>query len=161
MDLPTEIWWRPIQKTETTMFKSPVDTVLAECHVSRDDLRRWRESKWISFDVDSEIELDEPEYCEICFVRNLARSGLADAQIAELLDKLPKPYRYDPCRVAYHFGFGWVQPIKIVEKDPFDVVADTLVDWFDHLAADCEIDSLKAIRDQIDERIDAIETEEE
>jgi len=51
-----DCWCRPHPEMQPHLFGEPVGNVLASTRVSRDDLRCWKESGWISFDVD---ELDE------------------------------------------------------------------------------------------------------
>lgn len=146
----TEFWKRPIPNNQTTLFGQPVDSVLNDLDVSKGDLRRWKELGWVSFHVDSVSTLHEPEIWEIEFVRNLARSGLSISQIDELLTDLPKPYRFDPVRTVYHFGFGWVTSC---EEDPFEVVDRELESWIDHLAKDGDVRRLRGIVEVINERI--------
>src|ERR1035437_625351 len=99
-------WCRPSKNDQPTLFPHATDEVLQSLDVSRGDMRRLRELGWVSFDVDAAPQLDEPEVCEISFVRNIARSGLSISQINECLAGLPKPYRYDPTNTTYHFAHG-------------------------------------------------------
>src|SRR5262245_34835359 len=101
-------WERPAADDQRTRFKQQTDNALAELRVSRDEIRRWHQLGWISFEVDALAELDEPEKSEIAFVCSIARSGLSEAQVSVFLGELSKPYKYAPDRVAYHFVFGWV-----------------------------------------------------
>jgi hypothetical protein len=113
------------------LFGESVEDVLASTHVSRDDLRRWKETGWISFDVDELVEVQMPLVWEIQFARNIARSGLSDAQINEFLLNLEKPFRFNPEFIAYHFAFGWVCPERY---DPDEVVGQHLDEWLDSSA---------------------------
>ena len=54
-----------------------------------------------------------------------------------------------------------MQLVEMVEKDPFDVVTDTLQDWLEHLAKDREVERIKPIRDQFNGPMKEIETEDE
>ena len=139
-------WYRPHPEMQSHLFGERVEDVLASTHVSRDDLRRWLERGWISFDVDELDEVQMPLVWEIEFVRNVARSGLSDAQINEFLFNLEKPYRFNPEFVAFHFSFGWVCPQR---HDPDDVVEEHLDEWLDSLADSEEFDRLEKLQDQI------------
>ena len=55
------------------------------------------------FDIDDLTQIDDPEWTELCFICSLARSGLNDHQINELLGQLAKPYAYHPFYTAYSF----------------------------------------------------------
>jgi hypothetical protein len=141
-----ESWRRPHPETQPHLFGEPIDDVLASTHVSRDNLRRWKESGWISFDVDELDELQVPLVWEIEFVRNVAQSGLSDAQINEFLLNLEKPYRFNPDFVAYHFIFGWVSPER---HAPDDVVDQHLDEWLDSLAENEDFNRLEQLQDRV------------
>ena len=129
------------------LFRVSVDELLARLRVSRDDARRWNSLGWLSFDVDDQTELEPPLEWELEFIRSLARSGLNDAQVNELLETLEKPYRYRPEAIAYHFEYGWVSPPP--ESEPFDVVEGTLDEWLESLAEEGETNKLESLRDRI------------
>lgn len=101
-------WSRPTPDMQSTLFSDPIDQVLASLQVSRDDVKRWQAKGWISFDIDDMNVLDWTHFSEIEFIRNIARSGLLDAQLNSLLKELPKPYRFKREKIAYHFTSGWV-----------------------------------------------------
>jgi hypothetical protein len=129
------------------LFRVSVDELLAKLRVSRDDARRWNAIGWLSFDVDDHKELEPPLEWELEFIRSLARSGLNDAQVNELLETLEEPYRYRPESIAYHFEHGWVSPPPAAE--PFDVVEETLDDWLESLAEEGDTDRLETLQDRI------------
>jgi hypothetical protein len=141
-----DCWFRPHSETQAHLFGEPVEDVLASTHVSRDDLRRWKESGWISFDVDELDEIQMPLVWEVEFVRNVARSGLSDVQINDFLLNLEQPFRFNPEFVAYHFSFGWVCPER---HDPNEVVEQHLDEWLDSLAESEEFDRLEQLQDRI------------
>ena len=62
-------WRTPFPEMQSYLFGEPVEEVLASAHVSRDDLRRWRDKGWISFDVDQLKELPDAFVWEIELVR--------------------------------------------------------------------------------------------
>lgn len=139
-------WCSPHPEVQLQLFGERVEDVLASTHVSRDDLRRWRESGWISFDVDELNEVQMPLVWEIEFVRNVARSGLSNAQISEFLLNLEKPYRFNPELVAFHFSFGWVCP---QQHDPDDVVEQHLDEWLYSLAENGDFNRLEQLQDRV------------
>lgn len=143
-----ECWSRPTPDVQRTLFSDATDQVLAALKVSRDDVKRWQSHGWISFDIDKTDSLDWSHGSEIEFVRNIARSGLLDAQIDSLLESLPKPYRFSSQDIAYHFTLGWVAPTR---DDPFDVIENNLNDWIDDLAERREVQRLEQIAEQLEE----------
>ncbi len=73
---------RPVPKImqETCLFRLSLSSALVRLHVSVDDLGRWHERGWISFDgrMDDEVdEFDDPKILEITVVRDIVRSGLS------------------------------------------------------------------------------------
>lgn len=152
-------WKRPVsgKVIQCSLFTQSTEEVLADLQVSKDDVRLWREKEWISFDVDSHAKLDEPLIWEIEFVRNIARSGLSDAQINHLLRNLPKPYRSNPSRMAYHLVYGWVLPEK---EDPFDVIDENLDDWLINQADAENYSRLTKVAERIAELLE-VNTEDE
>ena len=151
-------WCRPVPDFQSTFFAEAADQVLASLKVSRDEVRRWRAHGWISFEIDKLETLDQPYANEIEFVRNVARSGLLDAQIDSLLESLPKPYRFSPENVAYHFTFGWVVP---TQDDPFDVVEANLDDWLEDLAERGNATRLQEIAEKIAGHLEELDSEVE
>jgi hypothetical protein len=147
-------WVRPSQVFQLSLFPDERDEFLARAMVSQDELERWRKLGWISFDAREKDEFQTSEGNEILFVRNLARSGLSDAQITELLSELPKPYSYPPTRTAYSFEYGWVQPdCTLSDEDVNGLIEEGWEDWLKALASRGEVDELIRIRDRIDEAI--------
>lgn len=122
-------WFRPRQTTQRTLFPEARDGFLARIRLSLDELERWQERGWLSFDARSMTELDEPETTEILFVRNLAHSGLPDAIINTMLETLPKPYSYDPLATAFNFIHGWVALPPFDEEDVDRFMDDYLEEW--------------------------------
>lgn len=113
-------WEYPLRISQTDLFPTPRDQMLALIGVSIDEVERWRSFGWISFDVRDVPNLDGGRTAEICFIRNLARSGLGDLQINRLLAELEPPYTYSPLETAYSFAYGWVRlppPLTELERD--------------------------------------------
>lgn len=156
-DLP-EGWCRPTINEQPTFFPQPSDEALATLDVTRGDLRRWRELGWISFDIDVTAQIDDPEACEIGFVRNLARSGLTITQINEFLADLPKPYRYSPQNTTYHFVYGWMTPVR--EKPRWPVNLD-LRECIEQLADEGDIDGLTELGQLIVKHLESFESDDE
>ena len=151
---PLPPWRRPVQETQLSLFPYPLDQWMAYCEVSRDDVRRWQEQGWISFDVDTLSELHLPNAWELTFVKNLARSGLSDQQINHLLAGLPSPYSYDPLTTAYHLAHGWVQaPRPLDEADVLKFVEEHLDEW---ITAQSELGNLDRLHDLLSKTWDAI-----
>jgi hypothetical protein len=131
------------------LFRVTLAEVLARLSVSADDLRRWHDRGWLSFDENMDEALDEfddPKSFEIQIVRDVVRSGLSDVQIESLLAKLPKPFAFNPERLAFSFRHGWVYvepPVEIPE--PSEVIEEHLDEWM----AQCDEETLEDLRDKV------------
>lgn len=131
------------------LFRVTLAEVLARLSVSADDLRRWHDRGWLSFDVNMDEALDEfddPKSFEIQVVRDVVRSGLSDVQIESLLAKLPKPFAFNPERLAFSFRHGWVYvepPVEIPE--PSEVIEEHLDEWM----AQCDEETLEDLREKV------------
>jgi len=131
------------------LFRVTLAEMLARLGVSFGDLRRWHERGWLSFDENMNEPLDEfddPRSFEIQIVRDIVRSGLSDVQIESLLAKLPKPYSFNPDRLAFSFRYGWVYvepPTEIPE--PSEVIEEHLDEWM----AQCEEETLNDLRERV------------
>jgi hypothetical protein len=91
-------------------------------------------------------EFDDPKSFEIQIVRDVVRSGLSDVQIESLLAKLPKPFAFNPERLAFSFRHGWVYvepPVEIPE--PSEVIEEHLDEWM----AQCDEETLEDLRDKV------------
>ncbi|MGB9623960.1 MAG: hypothetical protein ACPMAQ_03790 [Phycisphaerae bacterium] len=146
---------RPIQQNQRTLFPQPVEEVLAALKVSRDEIARWHKLGWLSLSPKASGNLDEPEWFELEFVRDLARSGLNDAQISQIVRDLPRPFRYDPRRTVYSFAFGWAQVCE--PSEPEERTYGELDDWIHEMAEAGDIEHLKDIAQRIQEEINAVE----
>jgi hypothetical protein len=105
----------------------------------------------VSFDIMKAPTVETSQINEIVFVRDLVRSGLPDAYIKMLFDKLPKPFAYDPKRIAWSFSLGWV--LAVSQSDPLENVGPCLNEWLEQLAEDGKRVMLYELRDKIDELI--------
>jgi len=130
---------------------------MAKLHVSSDEVRRWRQQGWLSFDIESKPQLKIQDTWEVEFVRNIARSGLSDCQITELLRELAKPLKYDPVKTVYHFEYGWVTPLDY----HFDIVEQYVSDWIAELGGEKDLGRLQQLISEITEQIDAIRQDAE
>jgi len=117
-------------------------------------MRRWKAAGLLSFDVtlDSEVdEFDDPKTHELQFIRDLVRSGLSDSQIEWLLVQLPKPYSFNPDRIAFSFRHGWVNA-AIVQPDPDEIIEEYLNAWLD----DQDEDELRELMERIATRLESL-----
>ena len=140
---------RPINCQQGCLFRISLDDALVRLCVSPDECRRWHQRGWLSFDeklTEKLDEFDDPKVFEIQIVRDIVRSGLADAQIECLLAKLPKPFAYNPERLAFSFTHGWVYvepPAEI--SDPSEVIEEHLDEWM----AQCDEHTLEDLRERV------------
>jgi hypothetical protein len=128
-------WRSPTLERQVTFMPIDADAALAEAGVSRDDVNRWHDLEWASDDLTSKSAFDRPELAELAFIRDIARSGLSDAQITQHLSSLKKPYCYDSGLVAYSFLYGWVQlPIFYEVKEVKSFIDAFVEEWIKDIA---------------------------
>ena len=155
-DLPE--WFRcprPIKIWQQSLFQIKLSDALVRFKISPDDLARWKSKGWVSFDGTTEVKIDgydDPRIFELLFVRDTVRSGLTDAQIDFILSLLPKPFAFDPTKIAFSFRYGWVEPAPSdpPETDPPEsVIEENLDAWLESL----DFDELQDIKERIEEII--------
>ena len=135
------------------LFRVTLAEMIVRLSVSADDLRRWHDRGWLSFDENMDEALDEfddPKCFEIQIVRDVARSGLSDVQIECLLSKLPKPFAFNPDRLAFSFRHGWVYvqpPVEIPE--PSEVIEEHFDEWL----AQCGEETLEQLREKVNDAL--------
>lgn len=143
----------PVIEHQPCLFRLSLADALAGLGVSPDDLRRWHDRGWISFDgkMDEMLgEYDDPKVFEIQIVRDIVRSGLTDAQIEVLLAGLPKPFAFDPDRLVYSFRHGWVQVVPPAEApSPAEIIDDHFDEWL----VNFDEEALIGLRDKISEAL--------
>lgn len=126
-------WFRKPHSAEAyqlSLFPDTLSEVMAQLRINIDELDRWYEKKWLSFNPQSIEEIEMPLTREITFIRDIVRSGLSDAYIEQLFSQLPRPLRYDPHKIAYSFNLGWVEAFN---PDPSQIIEDNLESWLDDL----------------------------
>lgn len=146
----------PVESPQRVLFPEDLDAVLAGLKVSHDTLGRWHQRGWVSFGPDRRAPLEPHDVNEIRFVRDVARSGLSDAHVAELLEQLPRPNNFDPDEVAYSFSLGWVWAGPVPPPDPHHFVDEHLDDWLDHLAANEDQSRLVGLAQRIGDLVSAL-----
>ena len=106
----TDIWTTPKKDEDDCLFMDNVGQLLSALHIAGEELDEWHRRGWVSFNQEWSGAIASPLCSEVEFIRNLARSGLAYSQIDEMLQFLPKPYRYQSELVAFHPRYKWVSP---------------------------------------------------
>lgn len=143
--------------TQLTLFRHSMDVALANAGVSRDEMRRWHRRGWLSFDyqpIDVQT-YDDPQINELLFVRDVVRSALSDVQIRQVLRQCPRPLYYHPDFLVYHFRYGLVECLPQPSTD--DLIGNDLDTWLENQ----DRDTLTALREQIDEMLQAQEDSDE
>ena len=150
------IWIKPIpHDRQMTLFASPIVEALTSLKISKDEVQRWQQQGWISFEIDSMASLDEDGKWELEFVRNIARSGLSDQQVSVFLKELPKPYSYSPHLTAYSFAYGWVQTLRM--RKPNEVIEEHLYSWIDEQVEEGNVEELQELAEVLAERLETKE----
>jgi hypothetical protein len=156
-DLPA--WFQPPREGsgfQLSLFPDACGDILAQLHVSPDELARWHANGWIPFDIKVEEHLHPAQISHIRFVRSVVRSGLNDAFIARLMKFIPEATLVDHQRMALSFVYGWVLPTPPPDTSDIDVLTAA----FEQLAEEDDWDSLQYLRDRLNELLaDADESE--
>jgi hypothetical protein len=160
-DLPEWfVYPRHLEGWQESLFKKDLTDVLVRLGVSHDDLNRWHDKGWVSFDSSPGLDIDDfdgPHIREVAFVRDVVRSGLSDAQIEHLLSLLPKPFTFNPSRVSFSFMYGWVESVPGKSSD--DVIEEHLESWLEDLAQSGDTERLRELSGRIEELLGETEAE--
>jgi hypothetical protein len=89
---------------QPTLFRMSPAEFTAHTNVSLDEMKRWNERGWLSFDPHRIDEFDERERMEVLFIKALAHFGLSSPKIENLLFGLKKPFCYDPEETFFCFA---------------------------------------------------------
>ena len=146
---------RPLMTWQSSLFKIKLEDALVRLKISKDDLDRWYNKDWISFEPSKDMEIDEfegPHIFELTFVRDIVRYGLADAQIDYLLGLLPTPFTFDPVKISFSFMYGWVETIPA--KAPEEVIVENLDSWLEDLAQSDDSERLRELGCRIEELLE-------
>lgn len=129
-------WQEPTQTSQLDLFPIKRLKALSLLKVGEADLQRWVDQGWLSSTYADQEELSAPAFHEVVFVRDIAQSGLFVDDIERLLEFLPKPFRYDPVRIAYSFKHGWVQLPPPPDEDALDAFFYAhLMNWIERKKA--------------------------
>ena len=152
-DLPR--WFgRPhsVEIFQQSLFQTTLKDELVRLRISADELSRWYSSDWVSFDGSTDLRLnehDDPRILELIFVRDISRSGLSDSQLKYLFDQLPKPFAFDPDRIAYSFRYGWVEIVQT--EPPENMIEDHIYEWLEMI----DTERLQELQEQISKLLDS------
>lgn len=149
----------PEMHCQLYLFAPKLNEVAVEYKVSIDELNRWHEKGWLSFNPKENREFSEPDIFEIRFIRDIVRSGLSDACLEKLFIQLSKPYSYNPDRIAYSFSLGWVEHTESCEEiDYAEVIEEHLEEWLYEISANGDeeainniISMIEKIKDQVND----------
>jgi len=111
---------------------------------------------YLSFSPDKVTELDDGQDAELCFVGTLAVWANDRTLLDKLLKGLRKPYSYRFDQVCYDWGKGEWREFPQVEEPEEPVPEDVISELLETLAADKDVEGLRAISDQVDEAINSV-----
>jgi hypothetical protein len=130
---------------QSTFFKQTPDVFAAETSVSLDEMKRWYEAGWLSFDPAVVNEYDERESVEVQFVKAVVRFGLSDAMIHKILSTLNKPYCYNTNETFYSFERdSWITLPPA--PDPMETIEENI----ESLIENENLEVLELIKERID-----------
>lgn len=136
--------------TQPTLFPEDLHDALARLQISTDELDRWHQDGWLSFDSRFDQKLEPHHINELVIVRDAVRSGLPAAYQRKLLMMLPKPLNVDPNKLAFSFAHGWVVPAFTDEPQLEEYMEENLDRWLSGLVEDESTDRLVQIKEQIE-----------
>ena len=141
---------------QKTLFPTSIEAFETETIVSADEMKRWHDKQWLSFDPSVLAEFDEAQWIEVEFLKGLLRSGLSDEWIAKLLSKLERPYCYDPKNTFYSFADqSWKTMPEMPEiPEPEEIIEESLESYLQGLADADERERLLEIRGTIDDLLE-------
>lgn len=131
---------------QPSLFKQSSDDFVTDMRVSIDEMKRWQENEWLSFDPVMLREFDEKERIEVLFIKSVVRFGLSDSMVNRILSGLDKPYCYDPKETFFSFEREmWITLPP--EPDPIDTVSEGV----ESLIESEEWEELTSLKDRISE----------
>lgn len=124
-----------------------------EKSVSADEMKRWHDKGWLSFNPFDLSEFDEPQWVEIEFVKAVARFGLTDDWIDHILASLDEPYCYNPKNTFYSFADKcWKtapEPIETLAK-----MKEIAYEYIQKLGDVGKLEELTEMRDEINDMLE-------
>ncbi len=138
---------RPTQVgSQLSLFPRRLDETLAMLRVSLDDAAHWQQAGWLSYNAAVLETMEDNQIAELVFVRDIARSGLPQSFITQLLGELERPYAYPPETTAYSFSSGWVE---VIFPDMDEMMDQHLENWVQEKLTEGDEERLSAASDSI------------
>lgn len=128
---------------QLTLFPETFMGVLHRLQISSESVVQWYSRGWLSFSLDKEGGLQPSEINELEFLRDVTAFGLPDKFLNLLLSELPKPFSFNPKRIAYSFSLGWV--LGVVPPPVENVVEENIGYWVGNLARNGELKKLAEV----------------
>jgi len=151
--------WQPVPLDDSpTLFPIDPPEFLKLAGVSAERLHDWTAAGWLSFDFDEAPRLEEFHLAEVHVVRGVLDSGLKAEAPREMLEALPRPYRYDLRHLCYNFHTrSWHSlPSRSMDEIEDDIrdrlmadIGGTVDEYIADLATEGDVDSLEELRDQL------------
>lgn len=158
-DLP-DCFQRPrrLSSHQSSLFREPFHQALAKLKLSVDEVRRWADAGWLSFNPDELSEVAEhgdEVTLELGFVSDLVRSGVSDSQLQCLIAEVGLPLSFNPHLVVWSFRYGWVEPAdeEVPVLGSSESQLEACRDW---VSQEEDVVSLEALKDQICSRLNEL-----
>lgn len=152
---------RQVDTKQRTLFPIDLAELRRRTSVSVDEMRRWRERGWlVGVEPGSDGPFEPAHEMEVRFVAALARSGLEDRQVDEVLSSLDPPYAYDPDCTMYSFESGTWFGIPD-DPDPYEIIEESLGAYLSELADDGNVQRLDEIRVEVARALERANDREE
>jgi hypothetical protein len=111
------------------------------------------EKGWLSFDPQTETEMSPSQEAELKFLGILVAAGCGEAMLTVMLRDLPKPYAYAIDKMY----FSWEDRTWRALPDESEN-RRRVERWIDELEESASLDSLEAIRTQVERAIREVQS---
>jgi len=113
------------------------------------------EDGMLSFNPDEVTQLDEGQESELRFLAALVVGDCGGRVMAEVLQHLPKPFRYRHSQIYYDWQAQRWRPLPTPDEPSV-----AFSDWLETLTEEDDRETLEALRDQIDGALQSIKDTE-
>lgn len=135
---------RPYSGAQRTLFSEPTEEVCARYQITEEQLAEWASRHLIRWEPGLGLDCDEDRNAQ--FLSRLCASDLPAPVVSELVARLPAYPALDENRVFFSVEGQWV---RVRAQNPFEIVAEHMDAFLDHLMED-EEDGWVAVSDLLE-----------
>lgn len=112
---------------------------------------KFYEDGLLSYNPEETFKLDEGQEAELSFLAALITSDCTPYVLDELLECLPKPFRYRHSEIYYDWSARRWRPLPLATEPEA-----SFADWLEDLIEHGDRDALELLRDQVDDALQRI-----